>query len=76
MSDIGDRANDRAEELLHDALAARQRQRERLASTNPGSSPDCADCGATIPAVRRQALPDCTRCIACQTTFEKGPRPS
>ena len=35
--------------------------------------PDCIDCGEPIPAKRRAALPSARRCIACQTTFEKGP---
>lgn len=37
----------------------------------PGEA-DCIDCGQAIPAKRRAALPSARRCIACQTTSEKG----
>lgn len=32
----------------------------------------CEDCGAEIPAARRQALPSARRCVRCQTSFERG----
>jgi phage/conjugal plasmid C-4 type zinc finger TraR family protein len=31
---------------------------------------DCEDCGAVIPAARRQALPGAIRCVHCQQTAE------
>ena len=31
----------------------------------------CAECGAEIPAARRQAMPGVRLCIACQTEADK-----
>ena len=31
----------------------------------------CADCGKRIPAARLQAKPEATRCVACQTEYER-----
>lgn len=33
---------------------------------------ECDDCGTAIPIARMKAKPDATRCIKCQTEFEKG----
>lgn len=30
----------------------------------------CEDCGEEIPEKRRQAVPGCTRCVACQLQAE------
>lgn len=32
----------------------------------------CIDCGELIPAARRKARPECTRCLGCQREFEEG----
>ncbi|MCL8302180.1 TraR/DksA family transcriptional regulator [Pseudomonas mosselii] len=60
------------------AQALEQRQRDQAiaaARANaPSSGPSlthCEDCGSEIPAARR-ALGGKTRCVACQSTFEKG----
>jgi len=31
---------------------------------------ECQDCGIEIPEARRKAVLGCTRCVACQETFE------
>lgn len=69
MADWVDRALEREELELERALSA------QLASAKPAgpSLPYCATCGDEIPA-KRQALGGVTRCVPCQTTFEKGTR--
>lgn len=60
------------------AQALEQRQRDqaiaaqlaRPRSTGP-SLTHCLDCDREIPPAR-QALGGMTRCVPCQTTFEKG----
>lgn len=42
----------------------------------PAADPDCENCGAEIPAARRQALPGATRCIPCQLAAERRQRRS
>lgn len=62
------------------AQALEQRQRDQAItaalasarSTGP-SLTHCEDCDAEIPKARR-ALGGMTRCVPCQTTFEKGAR--
>lgn len=36
------------------------------------SRTECAECGEEIPAARRRAMPGCSRCIACQTEYERS----
>lgn len=69
MPDWVDRAVAREELELERALAA------QLASARPAGPrlTDCAECGDEIPAARR-AFGGVTRCLPCQTTFEKGNR--
>lgn len=69
MADWVDRALEREELELERALAA------QLASTKPSgpSLPECTECGNEIPAKRR-AFGGVTRCLPCQTSFEKGTR--
>jgi len=31
----------------------------------------CEECGGRIPEARRQAVPGCTMCVACQTGHEQ-----
>ena len=60
------------------AQALEQRQRDqaiaaqlaRVRSTGP-SLTHCEDCDREIPEARR-ALGGMTRCVPCQSTFEKG----
>ncbi|MNJ19128.1 hypothetical protein D3C77_134470 [compost metagenome] len=60
------------------AQALEQRQRDQaiaaqLAQTRPNgpSLTHCEDCDNEIPAARR-ALGGMTRCVPCQSIFEKG----
>ena len=32
----------------------------------------CIDCGEPIPLERLKAMPGATRCVSCQTAFEKS----
>ncbi|ALH79832.1 DksA/TraR family C4-type zinc finger protein [Sphingopyxis macrogoltabida] len=36
----------------------------------------CDDCGAEIPAARREALPGTRTCLACQTSRDASVRPA
>ena len=49
-------------------LKAIERAIERLHSADFGA---CEDCGADIPVARLQVSLTATRCIACQTRYEK-----
>ena len=68
MTDDIDRAAARTEELLADALAARQRQAVR--GKRLETATECEDCGDDIPEARRQAAPGTQRCVHCQGAFE------
>jgi DnaK suppressor protein len=43
---------------------AQERDKKGLGET-------CEDCGAAIPQDRLKALPETTRCVKCQSIFEK-----
>ncbi|HAU74421.1 MAG TPA: molecular chaperone DnaK [Agrobacterium sp.] len=58
-------AEKRAEEEREAAIAAASRSLRTLGTM------ECEDCGNGIARERRLALPSATRCIACQTRFEK-----
>jgi len=58
----------RATEAMQRAGIARARRR---LYGGEGLS-ECEDCGEEIPEKRRALVPGCTRCVACQTRFEKG----
>lgn len=60
MADIIDRGNDRAQEILEDAL------RDREIGRQLRDSDYCEDCGDEIPYERRAFSPYITRCIHCQ----------
>ena len=58
--------------------AARLEQHQRDASVRSvqrqlgrKGQPDCAGCGEAIPLQRRTAVPSATRCIVCQSSFER-----
>jgi phage/conjugal plasmid C-4 type zinc finger TraR family protein len=44
---------------------------EALRRMNVGMYGVCADCGHRIPAARLRVKPEATRCVACQTEFER-----
>ncbi|MER8990431.1 TraR/DksA C4-type zinc finger protein [Mesorhizobium sp. M0074] len=47
--------------------------RGQYAAVEVTSSPFC-DCGERIPDARRDAVPNCTRCIDCETFIERQNR--
>jgi phage/conjugal plasmid C-4 type zinc finger TraR family protein len=64
-------------DLVDEAAAASELEREvciiRAADqiAHPGSI-HCEECGSEIPEARRAAAPFATRCIHCQTNFERA----
>lgn len=56
----------RAEENEREALV-----RKAQAELAPSGLTECTDCGADIPPARLKAAPFATRCIGCQTKFER-----
>lgn len=45
---------------------------QQLATMPKGeSAEECEECGASIPEERRKAYRGCTRCVSCQTAFER-----
>jgi phage/conjugal plasmid C-4 type zinc finger TraR family protein len=72
MTDIIDEANDKAEQHLFQCIMlARSSLPTR---TEEGEDIICEECGDTIPAPRRRALPGCRTCLPCQEEIEKGQR--
>lgn len=67
--DDGDRAADYAARMNMDAVAAVLRLQNKTHSVVVAVC--CEDCGAEIPAARRQAQPGCSRCVECQNIFER-----
>ncbi|MGK9040754.1 TraR/DksA C4-type zinc finger protein [Rhizobium sp. SA279] len=63
-----EQADLRAEQEREAAIAAASRTLR-----SPGTI-QCEDCPNDIPRERRLALPSATRCIHCQTMFEKSRR--
>lgn len=45
--------------------------RRALESLRPGREA-CEDCDEPIPAKRRKAYPQATRCVGCQTEYERS----
>lgn len=70
MADDIDRAADRHDEWLGDALGAQQRRAGLAGKTVADSAADCVLCGEPIPQARRAALPGVQRCVDCQTIEE------
>ena len=64
MTDIIDRANEQAQIELEVLLSN--------AKPSPANSIyDCVECEAPIGVPRKTAIPWATRCIYCQTKYEK-----
>lgn len=70
MTDIYDRAQE-LEQRQREAALARQAAAGRALGP---SLEQCDDCGDDIPQRRREAMPGCTRCICCQSDFERPNR--
>ncbi|MCX8507178.1 MAG: TraR/DksA C4-type zinc finger protein [Alphaproteobacteria bacterium] len=69
MSDYVDDAADISEAERASLLSAHNRQQWR-ALLRP-DSPNCANCGDEIPALRRRAVPGARLCVDCQNRTEK-----
>lgn len=70
MADAVDNAGVAIEHHLASSLA-----RHRLPVSIAGAmDTDCEDCGAEIPAQRRQAAPWATTCVDCQSIREEKRR--
>lgn len=74
MTDEIDRANERTQEMLSDALAEQARRAGLAGKTAADSAEYCEDCGDTIPGARRAAVPGCLLCVACQAMHERAHR--
>lgn len=65
----------RLEEADREAGIARARAAlTALQDSEAEKSGDCADCGEPIPDMRRQLVPNATRCTSCQAHFERQHR--
>ncbi|MBL8370037.1 MAG: TraR/DksA family transcriptional regulator [Burkholderiaceae bacterium] len=74
MTDEIDRATERTEELISDALAEQARRAGFAGKTAADSAEYCDDCGDAIPAARRAAVPGCLLCVSCQAAHERTHR--
>ncbi|WP_211097232.1 TraR/DksA C4-type zinc finger protein [Herbaspirillum sp. ST 5-3] len=77
MTDIFDRATKAEEEDRADAISLQQFKREqeiqhhqRVVEQLGHEVTHCGACGIEIPAKRRKAVPNCTRCADCQRDVE------
>jgi DnaK suppressor protein len=57
------------QEVLEQEREQAERARDRRAQGTYGL---CEDCGRKIGEERLEALPDATRCLACQAAWESG----
>jgi DnaK suppressor protein len=57
------------QEVLEQEREQAERARDRRAQGTYGL---CEDCGWQIGEERLEALPDATRCLACQAAWESG----
>src|SRR2546425_2525588 len=66
--------------LAYERLSRRARElANALERVRDGSYGTCEECGGTIPAARRRALPGVTTCLQCQERGERerrGPEPT
>ena len=70
MSNLSDRASEREEELLADALADQARRAGFQGKTINDSAVICHVCDEVIPTARRRALPGVQTCVECQADLE------
>ncbi|HEB9105950.1 TPA: TraR/DksA family transcriptional regulator [Klebsiella aerogenes] len=64
MPEIIDQANELAQQRIDMAIAAHRINR------NTVSAEHCSECGESIPAPRRAAVPGCQTCAECQGVIE------
>ncbi|CAN5883772.1 TraR/DksA family transcriptional regulator [soil metagenome] len=72
MSDQFDMASEREEHARAIALQEQNRRAGLTGKTVADSAAACNECGDTIPVKRREAMPGCQTCIACQAQREKA----
>lgn len=72
MTDVFDRAQEREEEMRHDALVEQERRAQ--AGHGAESARICTECDGPIPEARRQAVLGVQTCVECQTFIEKQGR--
>jgi DnaK suppressor protein len=66
--------NDRTEAILHSARGQREGVLAALARIEARRYGECVDCGHEIPEGRLEALPDASRCVACQAKHARRGR--
>ncbi|MBS0354053.1 MAG: TraR/DksA family transcriptional regulator [Proteobacteria bacterium] len=66
MTDIADRAAEREEELIGDALDEHRRHDPTAGKTEADSAKWCDGCGQRVPDARRKAVPGVRLCVDCQ----------
>ncbi|HCB3049787.1 TPA: TraR/DksA family transcriptional regulator [Klebsiella aerogenes] len=64
MPEIIDQANELAQQRIDMAIAAHRINR------NAVSAEHCSECGESIPAPRRAAVPGCQTCAECLADLE------
>lgn len=79
MKDLGDMANDVADEKMIETLGSQELMHMKaidaaLARIHEGTYGLCATCSKKIPEERLEALPSTTQCIECQKTNERRRR--
>ena len=58
---------------INEILEREREQAEHSAQLKAqGKAGVCEDCGGPIGAERMEALPDSTRCVRCQATYDRG----
>ena len=72
MVDDVDRASQREAEMLADALRAQARRAGLVGKTVADSALFCGDWASAIPVARRDAVPGCQWCVACQARRERA----
>lgn len=71
MTDVVDRANDRAEEILAEALYQHGRRAGIGGRVFDDSAFVCENCGEPIPEERRAIFFGVKRCVPCQRQVEE-----
>lgn len=69
MADNIDRAQQQSAMWIQSKLEAHARTRQ---ARNQEAALECDECGKLIPQARREAVPGCRLCVACQSKLEGG----
>ena len=71
MGDIIDQAQENDELFRRVSLDKHFSQQPNTGAIRVLRPTNCADCGEPIPAKRLKANPQATRCVECQTEYER-----